>query len=190
MFAKLSSTRAALVRVAALCCTVALSAGVTNGSASAAAVLDLTKDAPATISDGQSFDYTITLSDTGTTAATGIAITDHLPSPATFESATPSEGTFDPNTGVWIVGTVAANGTETLNIALLVANFVGSLSNTAAVTAVDNAQTVTSNTVTTMVTGATPLPAALPLFATGLGALGLLGWRRKRKARVSLLGVA
>ena len=30
--------------------------------------------------------------------------------------------------------------------------------------------------------GATPLPAALPLFATGLGALGLLGWRRKRKA--------
>lgn len=29
---------------------------------------------------------------------------------------------------------------------------------------------------------ATPLPAALPLFATGLGALGLLGWRRKKKA--------
>jgi choice-of-anchor A domain-containing protein len=29
----------------------------------------------------------------------------------------------------------------------------------------------------------TPLPAALPLFATGFGGLGLLGWRRKRKAR-------
>lgn len=28
----------------------------------------------------------------------------------------------------------------------------------------------------------TPLPAALPLFATGLGMLGLLGWHRKRKA--------
>jgi hypothetical protein len=27
----------------------------------------------------------------------------------------------------------------------------------------------------------TPLPAALPLFATGLGAMGLFGWRRKRK---------
>jgi hypothetical protein len=26
-----------------------------------------------------------------------------------------------------------------------------------------------------------PLPATLPLFATGLGALGLLGWRRKRR---------
>jgi len=29
---------------------------------------------------------------------------------------------------------------------------------------------------------ATPLPAAFPLFASGLGALGLLGWRKKRKA--------
>ena len=27
----------------------------------------------------------------------------------------------------------------------------------------------------------TPLPGTLPLFASGLGALGLLGWRRKRK---------
>jgi len=29
---------------------------------------------------------------------------------------------------------------------------------------------------------AIPLPGALPLFATGLAALGLLGWRRKKKA--------
>ena len=29
---------------------------------------------------------------------------------------------------------------------------------------------------------ATPLPAALPLFASGIGGLGLLGWRRKKKA--------
>jgi hypothetical protein len=32
----------------------------------------------------------------------------------------------------------------------------------------------------------TPLPAALPLFATGLGAFGLLGWRRKRKVMAAL----
>jgi hypothetical protein len=31
----------------------------------------------------------------------------------------------------------------------------------------------------------TPLPSALPLFATGLGGLGLLSWRRKRKAQAS-----
>jgi hypothetical protein len=39
-------------------------------------------------------------------------------------------------------------------------------------------------------TAATPLLAGLPLFATGLGALGLLGWFRKRQARVSLVGAA
>lgn len=30
---------------------------------------------------------------------------------------------------------------------------------------------------------ATPLPAALPLFASGLGVMGLFGWRRKRKSK-------
>ncbi len=34
---------------------------------------------------------------------------------------------------------------------------------------------------------ATPLPAALPLFATGLAGLGLLGWRRKRKNAAAIL---
>lgn len=33
------------------------------------------------------------------------------------------------------------------------------------------------------VIGETPIPATLPLFGTGLGMIGLLGWRRKRKAR-------
>jgi hypothetical protein len=32
---------------------------------------------------------------------------------------------------------------------------------------------------------ATPLPSALPLFAGGLGAMGLFGWRRKRKAQAA-----
>lgn len=31
----------------------------------------------------------------------------------------------------------------------------------------------------------TPLPAALPLFVSGLGAIGLLGWRRKRNYATS-----
>jgi hypothetical protein len=54
-----------------------------------------------------------------------------------------------------------------------------------------NSATITSNGYETLLFGlttesptsvtTTPLPAALPLFASGLGALGLLGWRRKRR---------
>jgi hypothetical protein len=33
---------------------------------------------------------------------------------------------------------------------------------------------------------ATPLPAALPLFVTGLSTMGLLGWRKKRKTAANL----
>jgi hypothetical protein len=36
--------------------------------------------------------------------------------------------------------------------------------------------------IVTVESTATPLPAALPLFATGLAALGMFGWRRKRKS--------
>jgi hypothetical protein len=31
----------------------------------------------------------------------------------------------------------------------------------------------------------TPLPAALPLFATGIGVMGLLGWRRKKRKAIA-----
>lgn len=34
--------------------------------------------------------------------------------------------------------------------------------------------------------GSTPIPAALPLFGSGLGALGLLGWRKRKRASVGV----
>ena len=39
-----------------------------------------------------------------------------------------------------------------------------------------------ANAIFNVQVASTPLPAALPLFVSGLGAMGLLGWRRKRKA--------
>jgi hypothetical protein len=57
--------------------------------------------------------------------------------------------------------------------------------NDAAITAATTVTAATFSFGTTAginVPGEIPVPAALPLFATGLGALGLLGWRRKRKA--------
>jgi hypothetical protein len=52
---------------------------------------------------------------------------------------------------------------------------VDAVANNFGVTSLDATVTVNS--------AATPLPAALPLFATGIGAMGLIGWRRKRKAQ-------
>lgn len=47
----------------------------------------------------------------------------------------------------------------------------------------DLAQSVTFQSFT--INSATPLPGTLPLFASGLGALGLLGWRKKKKAEAA-----
>jgi hypothetical protein len=49
-----------------------------------------------------------------------------------------------------------------------------------------NTGLVDLNLTSNFVQAATPIPASLPLFATGLGALGLVGWRRKRKARAGV----
>lgn len=40
-------------------------------------------------------------------------------------------------------------------------------------------------TVTGGPNGVVPIPAALPLLASGLGALGFIGWRRKRKEKLA-----
>src|SRR5262249_44996763 len=35
----------------------------------------------------------------------------------------------------------------------------------------------------------TPIPAALPLFATALGGLGIVGWRRRKNSRLAMRSV-
>jgi hypothetical protein len=46
----------------------------------------------------------------------------------------------------------------------------------------DNNRTITVDNLRTEIVSPVPLPAALPLFAAGLSAMGFMGWRRKRRA--------
>lgn len=85
---------------------------------------------------GDSIAYLLTLSNQGPSTATGVVVTDQLPSGVVFESATPSQGTFNSQTGVWTVGSVAEDATPTLTINVTVGNTSGE-TNSAEVTGVD-----------------------------------------------------
>jgi uncharacterized repeat protein (TIGR01451 family) len=97
-----------------------------NNTATAAvtpqtADLSLTKtvDKP-TPNVGGTVTFTLTLHNAGPDPATGVVVSDPLPAGLTFQGANPSQGTYDPATGVWTFGTLAANATATMTITALV----------------------------------------------------------------------
>ena len=77
--------------------------------------------------------FTITLSNAGPANATGVVVTDKLPSGFTYVTDN-SGGTYIPATGVWSVGSVPVRGSLTLNITATVKN-AGNYTNIAEVTA-------------------------------------------------------
>ncbi|MEM1326336.1 MAG: PKD domain-containing protein, partial [Bacteroidota bacterium] len=64
---------------------------------------------------GDNVVFTIQACNEGPDNATGVAVTDQLPSGYTFVSASPS-GDYNSNSGIWTIGNIAANGCETLTI--------------------------------------------------------------------------
>lgn len=69
----------------------------------------------ATVMPTQNIIYTLTLTNTGATTATNVSVKDQLPAGVTFVSATPSVGTYNSATGIWLVPTIAT-GAQTLTI--------------------------------------------------------------------------
>jgi len=94
-------------------------ATITPNSADLAIVKTVSNATP---NVGDTISFTITLSNLGPNVAHGVEVTDQLPAGLQFVSATPSQGSFDPGTGIWEVGTVAVGpaAAQTLTIQALV----------------------------------------------------------------------
>ncbi|MBP1468737.1 DUF11 domain-containing protein [Candidatus Chloroploca sp. M-50] len=86
---------------------------------------------------GEVITYTITLTNAGPSNATGVTVSEPLTTELTFVSATTSVGTYDPATGIWDVGSIAANTTETLTIAARINAYNPTITNIAQVQTAD-----------------------------------------------------
>ncbi len=106
----------------------------------AVADLSLAKEADQTLpGEGANILFTITVSngnDPGTAAATNVAVKDQLPAGLSFVLATPSQGTYNSETGIWTVGTLARATSASLQITAQVTG-QGKVTNTAEVSASD-----------------------------------------------------
>lgn len=71
---------------------------------------------------GDNVTFTVTVSNTSSTNATNVVLTDLLPSGLTFVSSNPSQGTYVSGTGLWTIGTVNANSSVTLTVVATVAS--------------------------------------------------------------------
>ncbi len=83
---------------------------------------------------GSDVTFTVTVTNAGPSAASGVAVTDVLPEGLVLVSFTPSQGTYTPATGEWALGALAAGTQTTLTLRATV-EAVGPLTNRAAKTA-------------------------------------------------------
>jgi VWFA-related protein len=87
--------------------------------------------------------FTITVSNAGPSDATGVVVTDLLPSGFTYVTDD-SGGAYNPATGVWSVGTVTVGGSQALTITATVKD-TGNYINRAQVTAANESDPNTNN---------------------------------------------
>ena len=136
--------------------------------------VSIAKTGPATVvSGGPNMTYNIAVANSGASPAAGVTVYDVLPSPTTFVSATPSQGSCSGTTTVTCsLGTIASGGSAT--IVLVVANpTAASVSNTATVVSTTPDPVTANNSATTTAIG--PLAQSVPTLSTwGLAGLALL----------------
>ena len=66
--------------------------------------------------EGDTVIFQITVTNDGPDTATGVSLTDSLPAGLTFVADTTSQGSYDPATGLFDIGTLASGATATLTL--------------------------------------------------------------------------
>ncbi|GHJ43066.1 hypothetical protein Cs7R123_04080 [Catellatospora sp. TT07R-123] len=92
--------------------------------------------APATVPVGGNVTFTVRVANAGPAPATGVAVTDRLPSGVTFVSANAGQGGYTAASGVWSVGGLGSGAAATLQLVGKVTT-TGQKANTAQVSAAD-----------------------------------------------------
>jgi len=128
-----------------------------------------------TPSVGGTIVFSLLATNHGPIDATGVVVTDHLPTGYTYVSATASKGSYSPATSVWSIGSLPVGASELLDITVTVNNS-GVYLNSASIDG-DQVDPVTPNdsdnvAPTPTVVGGTPpqlIPASSPLTLILLG---------------------
>ncbi len=109
--------------------------------------------------------YTVTAHDNGPLAATGVTVTDVLPNGVVYVSSTASQGSYDPASGTWTVGSLAVAGTATLHITVRL-SATGVIKNTATKSGETQIDPIPANNVSSVSITVASAPTP-PVPATG-----------------------
>ncbi|RZK60685.1 MAG: DUF11 domain-containing protein [Pedobacter sp.] len=109
----------------------------------------------ATPTVGNNLTFTIVVKNNGLADATGVKVTDQLPTGYTYISSTVSTGAYNNATGIWTVGNLANGTSATLTVTATV-NASGTYANTATITGSETDPDPGNNSSTV-----TPVPGAI-----------------------------
>lgn len=127
--------------------------------------LNISKSGPATANTGDNIVYTITYGNTGGTDATGVSISDPIPTGTTFVSAT-GGGTASGGTVAWAIGSLPHATTGLTTTFTVRVNASGTITNTG-YQITDGTNTTTGADVTTAVTGPPTFLVSAAVSGTG-----------------------
>ncbi|MBI5635000.1 MAG: SBBP repeat-containing protein [Nitrospirae bacterium] len=136
----------------------------------------LMTDSPAPVLINQQVTYNVTITNNGPDAASGVLLTDTIPSDTTYVSSTPSQGTCTPsgNTLSCSIGSMINGASATVSVVVTAPGTAGTITNTVAVSSASDDHVATNNSVsaTTTVVSAGAL-SVTP--STGLTSSGTQG---------------